>query len=159
MDLIFHVPVQYCSLQHWTLLPSPVTFTIGYCFCLGSISSSCLELFLHWSPVAYWAPTTWGVHLSVSYLFAFSYSSWGSQGKNTEVVCHSFLHWTTFCQKSPDGQYWHQTDYILCSQRWRSSIQSGKTRPGADFHSDHELLIANLKKVGKTTRPFRYDLN
>ena len=49
-----------------------------------------------------------------------------------------------------------------CSQRWRSSIQSIKTRPGADCGSDHELLIANirlkLKKVGETTRPFKYDL-
>ena len=48
-------------------------------------------------------------------------------------------------------------------QIWRSSIQSGKTRPEADYGSDHELLIAKfrlkLKKVGKTTRPFRYDLN
>ena len=64
---------------------------------------------------------------------------------------------------SPDGQYQNQTDYILCSQRWRSSIQSAKTRPGADCGSDHELLIAKfrikLQKVGKTTRPFRYDLN
>ena len=55
------------------------------------------------------------------------------------------------------------TDYILCSQRWRSSIQSAKTRPGADCGSDHELLIdkfrLKLKKVGKTTKPFRYDLN
>ena len=63
---------------------------------------------------------------------------------------------------SPDHQYPNQTDYILCSQRWRSSIQSAKSRPGADFGSDHELLIAKfrlkLKKVGKTTRPFRYDL-
>ena len=54
-------------------------------------------------------------------------------------------------------------DYILCSQRWRSSIQSAKTRLAADCASDHELLIAKfrlkLKKVGKTTRPFRYDLN
>ena len=62
---------------------------------------------------------------------------------------------------SPDGQHQNKTDYILCSQRWRSSIQSAKTRPGADCGSDHELLIAkfrlNLKKVGKTTRPFRYD--
>ena len=53
--------------------------------------------------------------------------------------------------------------YILCSQRWRSSIQSAKTRPGGDCASDHELLIGKfrlkLKKVGKTTRPFRYDLN
>ena len=52
---------------------------------------------------------------------------------------------------------------FLCSQRWRSSIQSAKTRLGADWGSDHELLIAKfrlkLKKVGKTTRSFRYDLN
>ena len=57
----------------------------------------------------------------------------------------------------------NQTDYILCSQRWRSSIQSTKTRPGADCGSDHELLIAKfrlkLKKVGKTARPFGHDLN
>ena len=56
-----------------------------------------------------------------------------------------------------------QIDYSLCSQRWRSSLQSAKTRLGADCGSDHELLIAKfrlkLKKVGKTTRPFRYDLN
>ena len=42
-------------------------------------------------------------------------------------------------------------------------MQSAKTRPGADCGSDHELLIAKfrlkLKTVGKTTRPFRYDLN
>ena len=64
---------------------------------------------------------------------------------------------------SADGQHQNQIDYILCSQRWRSSIQSTKTRPGADCGSDHELLITKfrlkLKKVGKTTRPFRYDLN
>ena len=64
---------------------------------------------------------------------------------------------------SPDDQYWNQIDYILCSQRWRSSIQSPKTRLGGDCGSDHELLVAKfrlkLKKVGKTTRPFRYDLN
>ena len=63
---------------------------------------------------------------------------------------------------SPDGQYWNQIDYILFSQKWRSSIQSSKRRPAADCGSDHELLIAKfrpkLKKVGKTTKPFRYDL-
>ena len=56
-----------------------------------------------------------------------------------------------------------KTDYIFCRQRWRSSIQSAKTRPGADCGSDHELLIVKsslkFKKVGKNTRPFRYDLN
>ena len=85
---------------------------------------------------------------------------------NTLVIANTFFQqhkrrlytWT-----SPDGQYQNQTDYIICSQRWRSSIQSAKTRPGADCDSDHELLIAKftlkLKKVGKTTRPLRYDLN
>ena len=64
---------------------------------------------------------------------------------------------------SADGQYGNQTDDTLCSQRWRNSIQSAKTRLGADCGFDHELLIAKfrlkLKKVEKTTRPFRYDLN
>ena len=58
-----------------------------------------------------------------------------------------------YTQTSPDGQHQNQIDYILCSQRWRSSIQSAKTRPGADCGSDHELLITKfrlkLKKVGK----------
>ena len=64
---------------------------------------------------------------------------------------------------SPDGQHRNQIDYILCSQKWRSSIQSTKTRPEADCGSHHELLITKfilkLKKIGKTTRPVRYDLN
>ena len=64
---------------------------------------------------------------------------------------------------SPEGQYRNHIDDILCSQRWRSSMKSAKTKPGADCGSDHELLIfkfrLRLKKVGKTTRPFRYDLN
>ena len=64
---------------------------------------------------------------------------------------------------SPGGQHQNQIDYILCSQSWRSSVQTAKTRPGADCGSGHELLIAKfrlkLKKVGKTTRPFRYDVN
>ena len=64
---------------------------------------------------------------------------------------------------SQDGQHRNQIDYILCSQRMRSSLDSAKTRPGADCGSDQELLNAKfrlkLKKVGKTTRPFRYDLN
>ena len=93
--------MQYCSLQHQTLLLSPVTSTTGCCFHFGSISSFFLELFLHWSPVAYWAPTDLGSSSFVSYHFAFSYCSWGSQGKNPEVVCHSLLQWTTFCQTSP----------------------------------------------------------
>ena len=65
--------------------------------------------------------------------------------------------------KSSDGQYQNQIDFNLCSQRWRNSIQSAKAGPGAHCGSYHELLIAKfrlkLKKVGKATRPFRYDLN
>ena len=64
---------------------------------------------------------------------------------------------------SPDGQYQNQVDYVPCSQRWRSSIHSAKTRPGANCSSDHELLMAKfrlkLKKAGETIKPFRYDLN
>ena len=60
---------------------------------------------------------------------------------------------------SPDGQHQNQIDYILCSQRWRSSIQSAKTRQGADCGSSHEFFIAKfrlkLKKVEKTRTPFR----
>ena len=56
-----------------------------------------------------------------------------------------------------------KSDYILCSQRWRSSIQSAKTRSGAKCSSDHKHLITKfrlkLMKLRKTTRPFRYDLN
>ena len=86
--------------------------------------------------------------------------------ENTLVIANNlfqqhkrrFYTWT-----SPDGQHQNQIGCILCSQRWRSSIQSTKTRPGANCGSDHELLIAKfrlkLKKVGKTVRPFRYDLN
>ena len=86
--------------------------------------------------------------------------------ENTLVIANTLLQqhkrrlytWT-----SPDGQHQNQADNILCTQRWRSCIQATKTRPGADYGSDHEPLIAKfrlkLKKVRKTTRPFRYDLN
>ena len=64
----------------------------------------------------------------------------------------------TLHMDTPYGQHWNQIDYILCNQRWRSSMQPTKTRPGADCGSDHGLLITKfrhkLKKVGKTARPF-----
>ena len=61
--------------------------------------------------------------------------------ENTQVIANTLFQqhkrrlytWT-----SQDGQHQNQIDYILCSQRWRSSIQSAKTRPGADCGSDHE---------------------
>ena len=64
---------------------------------------------------------------------------------------------------SPDGQYQNQIDYIFCSQDEEAHIKSAKTKPRADCGLDHKLLIAKfrleLKKVRKTIRPFRYDLN
>ena len=60
---------------------------------------------------------------------------------------------------SMDGQYQNEIDYILCSQRWKSSVQLAKTRLGADCGSAHKLFITKfrfkLKKAGKTTRPFQ----
>ena len=87
--------------------------------------------------------------------------------EDTLVVANKHLLPTTqerlYMWISSDGQHWNQMDYILCSQRWRSLILSAKARPGADCGSDHEFLIAKfrlkLKKVGKTTRPFTYNLN
>ena len=60
IDLTFQIPMQYYSLQHWTLLPSQVTSKPICCFCFGSISSFFLELVLCSSPVAYWAPSDLG---------------------------------------------------------------------------------------------------
>ena len=86
--------------------------------------------------------------------------------KNALVMTHTLFQqhkrrlytWTL-----PDGQYQNQIDYILCSQRWRNSIQLTQIRHGADCGSDHQLLIAKfrlkLKKVEKTIRPLRYKLN
>ena len=73
-----------------------VTFAFGFFYlaCFGDLDAAtwCQHIG-HLPP--------WGVHISVSYLFAFSYCSWISQGKNTEVVCNCLLQWTTFCQNSP----------------------------------------------------------
>ena len=58
---------------------------------------------------------------------------------------------------SPDGQHRNEIDYILCSQRWRSSIQSAKTSPRADCGSDHKLIAKfrlKLKKERTTTKTF-----
>ena len=86
--------------------------------------------------------------------------------ENTLVIANTLFQQNKrrlYTRTSPYGQYQNQIDHILCRQRWRSSIQSAKTRPGTDCGSDHELLRAKftlkLNKVGKTTRPFMYDLN
>ena len=97
MDLTFQVLMQYCSLQHQTLLLSPVTSTIGYCFCFGSIPSFFLELFLHWSPVGYWAPTDLGSSSFSILSFCLSYCSWGFQSKNADIDIEVAQLCPTFC--------------------------------------------------------------
>ena len=82
--------------------------------------------------------------------------------ENTRVIENTLFQYHKRCLYiwiSPDGQYQNHIDYILCSWRWRSCIQSAKARPGADSGSDYELLVAKfrfkLKKVGKTTGPIQ----
>ena len=73
MELTFQVPMQYCSLQHWILLPSPVTSTTGCCFHFSSIFSFFVELFLQSSPVTCWSPTDLGSSsFSVIYFCLFN---------------------------------------------------------------------------------------
>ena len=121
MGLKFQVPMQYCSLQHQTLLPSPLTSTTGCCFCFGSVSSFFLELFLHWSPVAYWASTNLESSSFTVLSFSLFICSWGSQGRNTEVVWHSLLQWTMFSQNSPPRPIhlgWPYLAWLIVSLSW-----------------------------------------
>ena len=90
MDLTSQIPMQCCSLQCQNLLPSPATSTTGCFFALP------LSLHFFWSYFSTDLPylighlPTWGVHHSVSYLFAFSYCSWVSQSNNAEGVAIPF---------------------------------------------------------------------
>ena len=96
----------------------------------------------------------WGVHLSVSCLFAFSCCLWGSQGKNTEVVCHSLLQWTTFCQTSPPWPIhlgWPHTAWLgfiepfpLMSLNFVGN--KGRTRKGMKFWIER-LIINSVEEI------------
>ena len=92
--------MQYCSLPHRTLVSPLDTSTAGCCFCFRSASSFLLELFLFSSPVIYWAPANLGSSSFCVLSFAFAYCTWGSQGKNAEMVCCAFLPWTCFAELS-----------------------------------------------------------
>ena len=103
MDLTFQVPLQYCSLKHQILLSPPDTSTTECHFCFGPAASFFLGLLviaLCSSPVAYCIPTNLGGSASSVISFAFLYCSWGSCGKNTEVVCHSLLQLTVLSEHS-----------------------------------------------------------
>ena len=71
--------------------------------------------------------------------------------ENTLIIANTHFqqHREDYTWTSSDSQYWNQIDYILCSHRWRSSIQSPKARPGADCGSDQELLIAKFRLKSK----------
>ena len=101
MDLIFQVPMQYCHLQHLSLLLSPVISTAGYCFCFGSILSFFLQLFLHWSPVVCWAPTDLGNSSFGILSFCLFPLFMGFSRQEYWNGFHSLLQRTTFCQISP----------------------------------------------------------
>ena len=86
----------------------------------------------------------------------FGLGKWNEAGQRLIEVCkeNALVIANTLFQQhkrrlytwtSPDGQHRNQTDYILCSQSWRSSIQSAKTRLEADCGSDHEFLIAKFR--------------
>ena len=104
-----------------------------------------------------WQIWPWSIEWSTQRLTEF-YQENTLVKANTLFQQHKrrFYTWTSL-----DGQYWNQIDYILCSQKWRSSIQSAKTRLGADCGSDHELLIAKfrLKESRENHWLCRYDLN
>ena len=101
--------MQYCSLQHQTLLSPPDTSIIKNCFCFGPAASFFLELLLivlGSSPGTYWTSSELGPHFPVSYLFAFSYCSLGSHGKNTGVGFHFLLPWNL---PDPEIEPWSPT--------------------------------------------------
>ena len=185
-------PVQYSCLENpmdggawWAAVHgvarsqtwlSNFTFTFHFPLsCIGEgngnpLQCSCLE---NLRDRGAWWPAVSGVTQSKTRLKQLSSISSSSRQKltefsqeNTLVTANALFQqhrrrlytWT-----ASDGQQWCQINYTLCSQTWRSSIQSAKIRLGADCGSDNERLIAKLrlklKKVGKPTRPFRYDLN
>ena len=102
MNLTFQVSAQYCSLQHQTLCPSPVTSTTEHYYSFGSISSFFLELFLHSSPVAHWTSTNLGSSsFSVIYFYlfilfmGFSRQEYGSGFRFPSPVDHILLELST----------------------------------------------------------------
>ena len=101
MDLAFQVPMQYCSLQHQTLLLSPVPFTTGYCFCFGSIPSFFLKLFLHWYPIEYWVATNLGSSSFSVLSFCLSILFMGFSRQEYWSGLPFPSTWTSFCQTSP----------------------------------------------------------
>ena len=105
MDLTFQVAMEYWFLQHWTLLPSLVTSLTGF-VCFFFFFALALSLHCFWSYFSTISSSILGTYQPGEFIFQHpiflpSYCSLCSQGKNTEVVCHSLPQWITFCQNSP----------------------------------------------------------
>ncbi|XP_064145799.1 craniofacial development protein 2-like [Loxodonta africana] len=84
---------------------------------------------------------------------------------NDFFITNTFFHqhkWQLYTQTSPDGTHRNQIDYICGKRRWKSSISSVRTRPGADCGTDHQLLICKfklkLKKIRESPQESKYDL-
>ena len=122
MDLTFQVPMQYCTLQHQTLLLPVFSPWLSVFILSGAISSlfpiSVLDIF--------WPG---GLNLWCHIFFAFSYCLWGSCGKNCGAACHSLFRWTTFCQNYPLWPVhfrWSCTAWLIVSLSYASPFT--KTR-------------------------------
>ena len=101
MDLTFQVPMQYCSYSIGLYFQHQWHPQLDVDFCIGSVLSFFLELFLHWSPVLYWPPTELGSSSFNVLSFCIFVVFKGFSRQDTEVICHSLLQWATFCQNSP----------------------------------------------------------
>ena len=105
-------------LQHQTLLSPPNTSTAEHCFCFDPAISFFLELFviaLCSSPIAYWTLWPTGVHLLVSYLFAFSYCIWVLQARILEWVAFSYSSGPHFIRTL------HYVPFVLGGPTWQGS--------------------------------------
>ena len=110
--------MQYCSLQHQTLLPSPVTSTTGCCFCFALVSSFFLELFLQWSPVAYCTPNDLGSSSFSVLSFCLFILFMGFLRQEYYSGLHCRLQWITFCQNPPPWPIhlgWPYTAWLIVS--------------------------------------------
>ena len=156
MDLTFQVPMQYCSLHNQTLLPLPVTSTTGHCFCFGCLfilSGVISLLFSTCISGTYWpgefifqCPIFLPFILSMGFSRQEYWNSFQVPPPVDRILSELSTNNTRrlYTWTNSDGWHQNQTDYILFRQRWRSSIQSAKTRTGADCGSNHELLIAKF---------------
>ena len=151
MDLTFQVPMQYCSLQHRTLLPSLVTSTTGCCFCFGSIPSFFLELFLHWSLVAYWAPTDlWSSSFSfLSFCLCILFTDYNTSNK----TCLADQNNKYKCLPALQRQAYRCTEFDMCAEDkspdpiWMNLFtRNKKKKENFKMHFHRSSLVAHGKE-------------